>query len=71
MLELDNNLPKGLWKVAKIVTLLRSRDGLIRKVRILRNGTEYTRALAQLCPLDVNPEMPVRDETPEDKKVDL
>jgi hypothetical protein len=60
--------------MAKIVTLLRSRDGLIRKVRILRNGTEYTRALAQLCPLDVNlevnPEMPVRDETPEDKEVD-
>jgi hypothetical protein len=60
--------------VAKIVTLLRSRDGLIRKVRILRNGTEYTRALAQLCPLDVNlevnPEMPVRDETSEDKEVD-
>jgi hypothetical protein len=40
----------------------------------LRNGTEYTRALAQLCPLDVNlevnPEMPIRDEAPEDKEVD-
>jgi hypothetical protein len=74
VLELDKNLPRGLWKMAKIVTLLRSKDGLIRKVRILRNGTEYIRALAQLCPLDVNlevnPEMPIRDEAPEDKEVD-
>jgi hypothetical protein len=57
VLELDKNLLRRLWRKAKIVTLLCSRDGLICQVRILQNGTEYTRALAQLCPLDVNLEV--------------
>jgi hypothetical protein len=54
VLELDPNQPHGLWKKADIVTLLRSRDGLVRQVQISRNGKWYTRALAQLSPLDVN-----------------
>jgi hypothetical protein len=72
VLELDPNQPRGLWKKAEIVTLLRSRDGLVRQVQISRNGKRYTRALAQLCPLDVNlqenPDLPIRDETPEDTR---
>jgi hypothetical protein len=68
VLELDPNLPRGIWKKARVVTLLKSKDGLIRKVWILRNGKLYKRALAQLCPLhvnlDENPDLPVEDDDP-------
>jgi hypothetical protein len=66
VLELDPNLPRGMWKKARVVTLVKSKDGLIRTVDIIRNGKTYTRALAQLCPLEVNldenPELPLREE---------
>jgi hypothetical protein len=70
VLELDPNLPRGVWKKARVETLIKSKDGLIRKVWILRNGKLYKRALAQLCPLhlnlDENPDPPIRDEDPDE-----
>jgi hypothetical protein len=53
VLELDPNVPKGMWKLAVIDEVFPSKDGLVRKVKIRTASGLYERPITQLCPLDV------------------
>jgi hypothetical protein len=53
VLELDPNVPKGMWKLAVIDEVFPSKDGLVRKVKIRTASGLYERPITQLCPLDI------------------
>jgi len=51
----EDGLPRGSWRIAKIVSLLPSADGQIRAAEIrLPNGTQLRRTVNFLVPLEVS-----------------
>jgi hypothetical protein len=62
VLVVDINLPRGLWKLGRVLALLPSEDGLVRNVTILTNGHSYDRpvvSLIRLCSEDTLPDSSV------------
>ena len=56
-LELDPNVPRGLWKLALITEILPNsniKDTKVRKVKIKTTKGEYVRSISKLCPLEIN-----------------
>lgn len=50
---IEENVPRGQWKIGKIKELLQSRDGLVRSVVIaLPNGKSVQRPVVKLHPLE-------------------
>uniref|UniRef100_A0A1I7VTY7 DUF5641 domain-containing protein n=1 Tax=Loa loa TaxID=7209 RepID=A0A1I7VTY7_LOALO len=49
----EPNIPRGIWKLAKIVSLKEGRDGSIRRATVqLPNGRQVERSVNQLCPME-------------------
>ena len=54
MLLHDKNLPRGIWKTARITELIVSNDGKVRSAEIvLANGVRLRRPINLLVPLEV------------------
>jgi hypothetical protein len=52
VLEIDDNLPRGIWRLLRIVELIPSVDNLIRKVKVVNSeGKEYYRPISRLIPI--------------------
>ncbi len=52
VLEIDPNIPRGQWRLAKVIEVYPSPDGLVRKVKIMTsNRHEYERSIARLVHL--------------------
>jgi hypothetical protein len=54
VLELIPGIGTGRWKLAKVVELIPSKDGKIRKVKIQNSSGIYERAITNLCPLELD-----------------
>ena len=44
----------GRWKLARVIELIKSSDGRVRKVKIQNANGVYTRAVTSLCPLELD-----------------
>uniref|UniRef100_A0A1I7W559 Integrase catalytic domain-containing protein n=1 Tax=Loa loa TaxID=7209 RepID=A0A1I7W559_LOALO len=65
----EPNIPRGIWKLAKIVSLKEGRDGSIRRATVqLPNGRQVERSVNQLCPMEVN-ETCELDETESERSI--
>ena len=51
VLLVEPDSPRSSWPLARVVTALPSRDGLVRKVRIVSGGRELERPVHQLVAL--------------------
>nr|CAD2201915.1 unnamed protein product [Meloidogyne enterolobii] len=49
----EEETPRSHWKLARIVLLIRGRDGIIRTVKILINGKIFKRSINVLFPLEI------------------
>ncbi|CAK5016320.1 unnamed protein product [Meloidogyne enterolobii] len=58
----DKNVPKNYWQMAKIVELIKSKDGLIRSAKIKSKGKTLTRAIALLYPLELYADHTIEEE---------
>jgi hypothetical protein len=54
VLELDPDLPRGLWKLAIVVEVYPSEDGKIRRCKIKTANGTYDRPIVRLCPLELS-----------------
>ena len=66
----DSILPRGCWKFGKVISLVKSKDGLIRSAKVrMPNGGTIGRPVSLLFPLEVAgeelPESPRRDVEPQ------
>ena len=51
----EENVPRGVWKLGKVLNISQSRDGFIRSATIrLSNGSEWKRPVSYLYPLEVS-----------------
>ena len=51
------NLPSlgtGCWRLARVIELIPSEDGIVRKVRIKTSNGEFERAITSLSPLELD-----------------
>ena len=53
VLELEPGIATSRWKLAKVVEVLPSSDGNIRKVLIKNSKGLFERAITSLCPLEL------------------
>ncbi|VBB35469.1 unnamed protein product, partial [Acanthocheilonema viteae] len=61
----EPNIPRGIWKLAKIINLKRGQDGCVRSATIpMPNGKHLDRPINQLCPLEINESDKVEDKQP-------
>jgi hypothetical protein len=52
VLELDENLPRGSWRLLRVSKIIPSSDGLVRKVEVVNSDQKvYTRPIAKLIPI--------------------
>ena len=52
VIELDENLPRGMWRMLRVSKVLPSSDGLVRKVEVVNSdGKVYTRPISKLIPI--------------------
>jgi len=52
VLEIDPNLPRGLWRLLRVAAIIPSEDGLVRKVKVVSaDHKEYERSISRLCPI--------------------
>ena len=52
VLEIDNSLPRGVWRLLRVVRLLPSTDGLVRSVEVLSAvGKTFLRPISRLIPI--------------------
>ena len=51
VLVVEPNMPRGLWKVGLVLSVIRSRDGFARSANIKVGKNFYTRPIANLIPL--------------------
>ena len=52
---LKENIPRGCWKLGKVVNLVSSRDGLVRSAKVLLSSGRITgRPLNLLCPIEIS-----------------
>ena len=54
VLEATSNLGTGCWRLAKVIELIPSIDGIIRKVRVRNSSGEFERAITNLSPLELD-----------------
>ena len=52
--EVDTSIGAGKWRMAKVIELIPSKDGLIRKVKIKNINGVFERAITSLCPLELD-----------------
>uniref|UniRef100_A0A1I7VGA1 DUF5641 domain-containing protein n=1 Tax=Loa loa TaxID=7209 RepID=A0A1I7VGA1_LOALO len=65
----EPNIPRGIWKLAKIVSFKEGRDGSIRRAAVqLPNGRQVERSVNQLCHMEVN-ETCELDETESERSI--
>lgn len=54
VLIIDDKLPRGRWKLAKIVEITPGRDNKVRSVMLQNSeGTLLRRAIQHICPLEI------------------
>jgi len=53
VLEIDQNIPRGMWKLAIVTEIHCSKDNLVRKCTIKTQNGSYTRPITNLCPLEI------------------
>jgi hypothetical protein len=53
VLETNPDTPVGQWKIARVMDVIRSKDGLVRKCLIRHSNHEYLRPIVNLCPLGI------------------
>ena len=52
VLELDENLPRGMWRMLRVSKIIPSQDNLVRKVEVVNpEGKVYTRPISKLIPI--------------------
>ena len=54
VLETTSNLGTGCWRLAKVIELIPSSDGIVRKVRVRNGSGEFERAITSLSPLELD-----------------
>ena len=54
VLEATSNLGTGCWRLAKVIELIPSIDGIVRKVRVRNSSGEFERAITNLSPLELD-----------------
>jgi hypothetical protein len=60
----ESDVPRGRWKLARVIHLLPSKDSLVRSAEVqLWNGTRLRRAINYLIPLEVEDPLEQRTET--------
>ena len=57
VLELDRNHKRSQWKLAPVIATYPGNDGLVRKVRIKTQYSEYDRPIHKLCLLATKEEL--------------
>ncbi|XP_044741951.1 uncharacterized protein LOC123302922 [Chrysoperla carnea] len=51
----DDNAPPSHWPLAKVMEVIKSRDGLVRSIRLkTKDGNSYVRPITKVCPLPVD-----------------
>jgi hypothetical protein len=52
VMEMDDNLPRGVWRLLRVNKIFPSVDGLVRKVEVIGpNGKTYSRPIHRLIPI--------------------
>ena len=52
VMEMDDNLPRGAWRLLRVTRILPSEDGLVRKVEVINSvGKKYLRPIHRLIPI--------------------
>jgi hypothetical protein len=52
VIELDENQPRGLWRLMRVSKIYPSKDGLVRKVEVMSpDNKAYDRPIAKLIPI--------------------
>jgi hypothetical protein len=52
VIELDENQPRGVWRLMRVSKIFPSQDGLVRKVEVKSTDNKtYTRPIAKLIPI--------------------
>jgi hypothetical protein len=52
VMEMDDNLPRGVWRLLRVKKIFPSVDGLVRKVEVIGpNGKTYSRPIHRLIPI--------------------
>jgi hypothetical protein len=52
--EVDTSIGAGKWRMARVIELIPSTDGLVRKVKIKNLNGVFERAITSLCPLELD-----------------
>ena len=52
VMEMDDQLPRGAWRLLRVISVLPSKDGLVRKVEVRSStGKTYLRPIHRLIPI--------------------
>ena len=52
VIELDENQPRGVWRLMRVSKIFPSHDGLVRKVEVMSTGNKaYVRPISKLIPI--------------------
>ena len=52
VMEIDDNLPRGVWRLLRVSKIIPSADGLVRKVEVINpTGKIYSRPISRLIPI--------------------
>ena len=52
VIELDENQPRGVWRLMRVSKIFPSQDGLVRKVEVMSTGNKaYIRPISKLIPI--------------------
>jgi hypothetical protein len=52
VIELDENQPRGVWRLMRVSKIFPSQDGLVRKVEVTSTDNKtYIRPIAKLIPI--------------------
>ena len=52
VLVADDNVPRNVWPLARIVNVFPGQDGLVRSVEVRAKGTTYKRPITKICLLE-------------------
>lgn len=53
VLEMNEDFPRGMWKMAVVTKIYPSKDAKVRKCQIKTSDGLFDRPIAKLCPLDI------------------
>ena len=52
VMEIDDDLPRGIWRLLRVTKILPSSDGLVRSVEVVNSiGKIYQRPISRLMPI--------------------